>query len=58
LAFMAFTNKNTGIVSGIEWVYMIIYMWLYIICIFIISGWWFGTWILFFHILGRVIPFD
>jgi hypothetical protein len=26
LAFMAFTNKNTGIVSGIEWVYMIIYM--------------------------------
>ena len=58
LAFMAFTNKNTGIVSGIEWVYMIIYMWLYITCIFIISGWWFGTWILFFHILGRVIPFD
>ena len=23
-----------------------------------ISGWWFGTWILFFHILGIIIPTD
>ena len=22
------------------------------------SGWWFGTWILFFHILGIIIPTD
>ena len=22
------------------------------------TGWWFGTWILFFHILGRIIPID
>ena len=24
----------------------------------IITGWWFGTWILFFHILGIIIPTD
>ena len=23
-----------------------------------LTGWWFGTWILFFHILGRIIPTD
>jgi hypothetical protein len=23
-----------------------------------ISGWWFGTWLLSFHILGRIIPTD
>ena len=22
------------------------------------SGWWFGTWLLFFHILGKIIPTD
>jgi hypothetical protein len=22
------------------------------------SGWWFGTWLLFFHILGIIIPTD
>ena len=24
----------------------------------VFSGWWFGTWILFFHILGKIIPTD
>jgi hypothetical protein len=23
-----------------------------------ITGWWFGTWLLFFHILGTIIPSD
>jgi hypothetical protein len=23
-----------------------------------LTGWWFGTWLLFFHILGRIIPTD
>jgi hypothetical protein len=23
-----------------------------------ITGWWFGTWLLFFHLLGRIIPTD
>jgi hypothetical protein len=23
-----------------------------------VSGWWFGTWLLFFHILGRIVPTD
>jgi len=22
------------------------------------TGWWFGTWLCFFHILGRIIPTD
>ena len=26
--------------------------------IYCISDWWFGTWIFFFHILGRIIPTD
>ena len=26
--------------------------------IYICTGWWFGTWILFFHILGIIIPTD
>ena len=25
---------------------------------YIVAGWWFGTWILFFHILGIIIPTD
>ena len=27
-------------------------------CLYIYSGWWFGTWIWFFHILGIIIPTD
>ena len=39
LAFMAFTNKNTGIVSGIEWVYMIIYIYVIIYYMYIYNIW-------------------
>ena len=24
----------------------------------VLTGWWFGTWLLFFHILGIIIPTD
>ena len=31
---------------------------IYIYRLYIMTGWWFGTWMLFFYILGRIIPTD
>ena len=46
---IVFKNKNE------KHVYMCVCM--YVLTI-LYSVWWFGTWLLFFHILGRIIPFD
>jgi hypothetical protein len=44
-----FTGTVNFILQCVQWIYDSMTM---------ITGWWFGTWLLFFHILGIIIPTD
>ena len=44
-----FTGTVNFILQCVQWIYDSMTM---------MTGWWFGTWLLFFHILGIIIPTD
>ena len=58
-------SRGSGVTTvDVLWMFLVIERWRssplwQLLSVFICSsGWWFGTWILFFHILGRILPFD
>jgi hypothetical protein len=38
--------------------FLVFFFCLVIFCVYTIAGWWFGTWLIFFQILGIIIPTD